>query len=348
MLEIFLPTIRWNASIRGLLEHLHWMSREHDVLVSVSDDSENIEKHAFLTQLGKTSDRFRVLLQSPRLGMFRNFGELFSRAARPYGLLVSDDDWVSAEYLLGADKLLERRPDVAAVMGLFLHVIPEKGAALHAPLNITARTPAERIEQYLREDDSFNHSLYSVFRCAAVLPFCNYVKRHPLPASFFDYLIVFSLLARGALVSRNSGPYVYYNANWASADRVWESNNRSYAQFGLLEWFTDFHHLYRGVEAFNFLAGPLSPIQERSEQRAAGLVVLSHYLRLFRRQVMTASPQWWERARHLQIAERAEAFKACTEMTPAAVLETFLIVLKAASPRIHERYVEFHDTLGDR
>jgi hypothetical protein len=347
MLEIFLPTIRWNASIRGLLEHLHWMSREYDVLVSVSDDSENSEKHAFLTQLGKGSSRFRVLLQSPRLGMFRNFAELFSRAARPYGLLVSDDDWVAAEYLLGADKLLDAQPNVAAVMGLFLHVMPEEGAALHAPVNVAARAPAERIEQYLRQDDSFNHSLYSVFRCAAVLPFCRYVNRHPLPASFFDYLIVFSMLARGALVSRNCGPYVYSNTNWTSPDRVWESNNRSYAQFGLPEWFTDFHQLYRGIEGFNFLAGPLSPIQEPAERRRAGLAVLSHYLKLFKRQVLTASPQWWERARQLHIANPLEAFKASSEMLPASVLEIFLLVLRAASPAIGERYVEFHDTLGE-
>lgn len=348
MIEIFLPTIRWNAAIRGLLEHLRWMSREFDLLVSVSDDSEIAEKHAFLAELGKGNARFRVLIQRPRLGMFGNFAALFRSASRPYGLLVCDDDWVAPDYLLGADNLLAGAPETAAVMGLFLHLVPDKGAAVHPPVRITAKDPAERIRQYLRENDGFNHPLYSVFRTTAVQPFCRYVDSHPLPASFFDYLIVFSLLTHGGLVSRNRGPYVYQNTNWSSADGVQSSNARSYVQSGLPEWFADFHHLYRAVEGFNFLAGPCSPLAQPAARRAAGLVVVAHYLALFRQQVAAASPQWWDHARQLGVASHVETFKTATEVMPADVLENFLAVLKAASPGLHARYVEFHNRMGER
>jgi len=346
MLEIFLPTIRWNAGIRGLLEHLRWMSREYDILISVSDDSENPEKHAFLDQVARGNPRFRVHMQRPRLGMFRNFAFLFRSATRPYGMLVSDDDWLAAEYVLGADRMLEADPELAAIMGLFAHLVPDKGAAFHAPVDIRSKNPAERIAQYLRENDSFNHPLYSVFRTDAVQPFCRYVEKHPLTASFFDFLIVFSFLARGGLTSRQTGPYVYRNTNWSSPERVRESNTRSYTQSGLPEWFADFHHLYRGIEGFNFLAGPLSPIADSVARRDAGLAVLTHHLGLFKRQAEAASTQWWEHARRLGIATNVELFRTSAQMMPAHVLDSFLGVLKTASPGLHERYIEFHDRMN--
>ena len=344
MIEIFLPTIRWDAGIRGLLEHLRWMSREFDVLVSVSDDSENPEKHEFLDAL--TNDRFRVQIQRPRLGMFRNFAALFQSASRPFGVLVGDDDWIAADYVLGADDVLADAPDMAAVMGLFVHLVPNKGAAIHAPVRVTAKDPAERIRQYLLGNDSFNHPLFSVFRTEAVQPFCAYVRDHPMPASFFDYLIVFSLLARGGIVSRNCGPYVYRNTNWSSPERVRESNTRSYVQSGLPEWFGDFHHLYRGVEGFNFLAGAGSPIVDTAARRPAALVVLAHYLQLFKQQVLAASPQWWADARQRGIAKNMEPFRAASELKPPVVLDNFLSVLRAASPDVHRRYIDFHDKVG--
>jgi hypothetical protein len=314
------------------------------VLVSVSDNSELPEKHACLAQLAHA--RFRVFVQQPRVGMFRNFGILFQAAVRPYGILISDDDWCAPEYLLGADGLMEERPDIAAVMGIFVHLVPDKGAVVHGPINITAGEPAQRIGQYLTQNDGFNHPVYSVFRTAAVRSFAQYVEKHPLAVSFFDYLIVFSLLARGGLVSRKRGPYVYQNTSWSSPKRVRESNIGSYVQYGLPAWFADFHHLYRAVEGFRFLAGTLSPIEAPPARRAAGLVVLDHYLRRFKNQVSSAPSQWWERATQLGIRNSVRPFAGPGDMALASVLENFLALLAVASPSLHEQYVHFHEGIG--
>jgi len=100
------------------------------------------------------------------------------------------------------------------------------------------------------------------------------------------------------------------------------------------------------AEGFNFLAGPLSPIADSAARRDAGLAVLTHHLGLFKRQAEAASTQWWEHARRLGIATNVELFRTSAQMMPAHVLDSFLGVLKTASPGLHERYIEFHDRMN--
>jgi hypothetical protein len=342
MVEIFLPTMRWTAETRGLLGHLQWMSREYDVLVSVSDNSQNAEKHAHLDGLAKGNERFRVLVQPSRLPMFRHFAVLFARATRPYGMLLSDDDWIAPDYVLGVEKTFAERADVAGVMGIVLRLTPGTDAAVQEPVNIAANDAAARIEQYLTRVSYFNLPVYSVFRTDAMQAFCRYAEHHPLAASFFDYLMIFALLSRGGLASRAQGPYVYCNTNWSSPERVRESNQRMYMDFGLPRWFSNFHVLYRAVEGFRFLAGPGSPIEDRATREAAALAVFTHYLNRFRRQMVGAAAAWWEDLRQLRIANHAEPFKGAQAITPLEALEHFLAVLKTGSPGLHARYVTFH------
>ena len=105
-------------------------------------------------------------------------------------------------------------PEIAAVAGVFLHLLPEQ-AYVHPAVNVAGSDPAARIRQFLTEHDRFQPPpIFSVLRTAALLPFCRYVEKHPLAASFFDYFIVFSLLARGGIVSRYRGHYAYHNTNY--------------------------------------------------------------------------------------------------------------------------------------
>jgi hypothetical protein len=318
------------------------MSLEYDVVVSVSDNGDNAEKQRFLEKLSVGNSRFRVQIQRPPIGMYQNFAALFAACTQPYGMLVCDDDWVAPGYLVGADAILDARPDVAGVMGVFLHLAPEFGAKLHSAVNIVGEEPESRIRQYLEENDGFNHPVYSVVRTSTLRPFSLYVKNHPFATSFFDYLIAFSLLARGGFITRNCGPYVYVNTNWTTPESVRRSNARSYSAYGLPDWFTDFHTLYRAVEGFRFLAGRSSPVNDPALRDAAGVSVLTHYLRMLKFELSRAPQSWWEHMGALNIRQCIEPFAKSDELKISDVLTWFSHILRVASPEIHERYTAFH------
>lgn len=277
-LALLIPTFRFDARARHGLAAAAALASD-DVAVLIADNSEKPEKWAFLDKLAALSDNVHVHCHPENVGALRNWQFLFDRANLPYYQVIGDDDVCMPEAIEAGVSMLDTEPLTATASAPFVMInsrnemIRANGARLED--TAAARCIAFRI-------GGGNSLPNSMARRGAVQPFLDYLAAHPLRASFFDWLMGFTLLAAGRYRTTAKGYYFYDVANWESPEACWNSNAGYYRQAGLPEQFTVFHELYWAVETVHFFMGAFSPIANEAERRAATAHVYADRIAEFR------------------------------------------------------------------
>ena len=279
-LAILVPTFRFDSRARHTIAATASMASD-DIAVLIGDNSEHRAKHDYLRKLANLHPNIHVFCHDKNIGASRNWQFLFDRAVLDSYLFTGDDDFFTPGYVEGALHLLEQHDDASAAAGPFIMVT----SANQMILANGGRTEASAYERCVNFPIGGGNSLpNSMARRSAAQPFLDYMFSHPLKASFFDWLMSYTILARGKYYTADQGCYLYDMANWESPESHWKNNSKFYVAAGLPESFNWFHELYWAVEFSHFFRGAYSPVEDPAQRVDCAQFFYSNRIRVFRGQ----------------------------------------------------------------
>jgi hypothetical protein len=262
-LAILIPTYRFDRRARHTIASLAALASD-DIAVIIGDNSENPEKWKFLRILERLHSNVHVHCHKMNIGASGNWMFLFDRATLPYYLFVGDDDFCTPAYVECSLRLMESHSDAAAAAGHFAMI--SSGSDM-LPAN-GARLESDALDRCTNFVVGGGNSLpNSMANRSMVQSFIDYVRHHPLKASFFDWMMAYTLLAKGKYYAEREGLYLYDVSNWETGEACWANDAKSYVDAGLPQEFAWFHQLYWAVELVHFFSGRFSPLLD-GEQRA--------------------------------------------------------------------------------
>jgi hypothetical protein len=260
-LTILVPTYRFDARARHTLAATAALASD-EVAVVIADNSEDRGKHEFLRMLRRLHPNVHVFCHERNIGALGNWEFLFRQAVLDYYLFIGDDDLCSPPYVESAMRLLDQHADATAAAGAFV-MLTSTNQMMRAN---GARTEDSAYQRCVSFPIGGGNSLpNSMARRPAAQPFIDYARGHPLRASFFDWMMSYSLLAQGKYQVENQGLYLYDITNWEGGEACWKSNAKFYVAAGLPDAFTWLHELYWAVEFAHYFRGIHSPISDRRQ-----------------------------------------------------------------------------------
>jgi len=284
-LAILIPTYRFDARARHTIAATASLASD-DIAVVIGDNSENPQKWDFLRALGKLSSNVHFHLHKRNIGAARNWSFLLEQTELPYYLIVGDDDLCTPEFIDVALRQLKEHNDASAAAGSFIMVTSRNEMS---PAN-RGRTEASGLQRCVNFTIGGGNSLpNSMGRLTAVKPFITYLRNHPLKASFFDWMMAYTLLGQGKYYTEDRGCYLYDVSNWESGEACWRNDAKFYVEAGLPEPFTWFHGVYWAVELSHFFRGAYSPIKVQQSSVACAQHLYLNRMVHFRRQFKDAS-----------------------------------------------------------
>ncbi len=281
-LAVLIPTYRFDARARHTIAATASLASE-DIAVVIADNSEKPEKWEYLRKLKELHSNVHVFCHKQNIGAGSNWRFLLEQASLEFYLFVGDDDFCTPQYVETALRLLQSDEEASAAAGGFLMVTADN-RMLGANRGRTEKAAYDRCAGFLIGGG--NSLPNSMGRRSAVQPFLEYNDHHPLKASFFDWIMAYTLLAKGTYRTEDRGYYLYDVSNWQTPESAWSSNARFYAAAGLPEAFTWFHELYWAVEFAHFFRGAYSPVEDRNETLRCAQFFYRDRIQVFR--------QYWE------------------------------------------------------
>jgi hypothetical protein len=278
-LAILVPTFRFDAEARYSLGAAASMASE-DIAICIADNSENPEKWDYLRKLGSLHSNIHIYCHKENIGALRNWRFLLDQSPLSYYLFIGDDDFCTPQYIDAAFQQLEGHPEAVAAAGRFI-MITSRNQMMAGNGARMEDSPAQRCVNF--QIGGGNSLPNSMARRAAIQPFLDYQAMHPLKASFFDWIMSYTLLAQGKYTTQDRGHYLYDVSNWENPASCWRSNAAFYVAAGLDESFTWFHELYWAVELVHFFRSSYAPLVSENEQRDCAQFFYLNRIREFRR-----------------------------------------------------------------
>lgn len=278
-LAILVPTYRFDSRARHTLAATASLASE-EIAVLIGDNSENADKCDFLNKLSKLHSNIHIFCHNKNIGVFSNTRFLFDRATLPHYMFLGDDDFCTPLYVESGIRLLEQHADATAASGPFI-MVTSANKMVRGNSSRTEATPYERCTNF--PIGGGNSLPASMARRSAIEPFLDYVQGHPLKASFFDWLMSYTLLAKGKYYAEDQGCYLYDASNWENGEACWKNNAKSYVAAGLPESFTSFHELYWAIEFVHFFRGAYSPVTDPQQSMDCARFFYSNRIQEFRR-----------------------------------------------------------------
>lgn len=277
-LAILVPTYRFDAQAKHTLSATASLATE-DFSVVIADNSGSAEKLSFLRKLEGLHSNIHIYQHAKDIGAFGNWRFLFDQTALKYCLFVGDDDVCTPAYVESAYDLLEQHADASAAAGSFAMI----DSANRMQSANRGRFEAAADERCINFRIGGGNSLpNSMARRAALEPFMDYILGHPLRASFFDWMMAYTLLGAGKYLTTEEGCYLYDVSNWDSSEACWRNDAKFYVAAGLPASFTAFHDLYWAVETAHFFCGTYSPVVDTQQRITCARVLYANRLEAFR------------------------------------------------------------------
>lgn len=260
-LTILVPTYRFDARARHTLAATAALASD-EIAVLIADNSEDGGKHEFLKTLRRLHPNVHVFCHERNIGALGNWEFLFGQATLDYYLFIGDDDLCTPPYVETAMRLLDRHADATAAAGAFVMVSSANQMIKGNGARLEDNSRQRCVEFRIGGGNSIPNSMA---RRAAAQPFIEYARGHPLRASFFDWMMSYTLLAQGKYQVEDQGLYLYDVANWENGEVCWKSNAKFYVAAGLPDAFTWLHELYWAIEFAHFFRGIHSPVKDRRQ-----------------------------------------------------------------------------------
>jgi len=257
-LAILVPTYRFDGLARQALASAAALASD-EIAVFIADNSENKQKHEFLGRLESLHANVHTFCHDRNIGALDNWRFLLAASSLMYCLFVSDDDLFTASFVESGLHQLESDSDASAAAGTLLMTMSGNRIMVANRMRLESSAYERCVNFRIGGGNSLPNSMA---RRRALDPFVRYQENHPLKASFFDWLMGYTLLAQGTYRTEDVGYYIYDASNWEDAEQCWKSNAKFYVAAGLPEGFTWFHELYWAVEFVHFFLGQYSPVAD--------------------------------------------------------------------------------------
>jgi hypothetical protein len=190
LVSVGIPTFNRAARLRRAAESV--LSQTHDELeLVISDNASSDETAAVCAELCARDARVRYLRSETNRGPTANFNVLYEAVSGEYAMVLSDDDWLDADYLQRCLEELLADPRRALVCGRARYLDGERVVRLGVPFVLEDPDPRRRVLAYLDGVDE-NGLFYGLARREAlrsVAPLRNVLAN--------DWLIVAGLLMAG-------------------------------------------------------------------------------------------------------------------------------------------------------
>jgi glycosyltransferase involved in cell wall biosynthesis len=190
LVTIAIPTFNRAAKLRRAAGSA--LGQTHAAVeVLISDNASSDETEALCLELARSDQRVRYLRSPVNRGPTANFNRLFAEARGDYVMMLSDDDWLEADYVEHCLAGLCERPGYVLVCAVARYVSDGRVMRTGLTLDLDQEDSRARIVEYLRRVDE-NGLFYGlmpreVLQRAA--PLRNVVGN--------DWLLVAAVLAQG-------------------------------------------------------------------------------------------------------------------------------------------------------
>ncbi len=249
MVDILIPTKRWNAYTRAFFSYMASIVTYSDLELQlhIGDNSLDADKHQFLNSL--VNERVHVYPHETDLGAYGNLSFLIQNSHSPYVQLFGDDDWIHADWYENIHYFQEM-PELSGVIGALLcypsenkHVVQPGDRFMQADGVARARD----FILYMLNEIGVNIQAFSIRRREDFQIFSNYLDQHPFHYQFHDQLLSQIGLLRGPMKGVNNGLIVYNTKHDAISSGAMANYQNTFLEQGLPEWFGTFHFYLYGV-----------------------------------------------------------------------------------------------------
>jgi glycosyltransferase domain-containing protein len=267
---LIIPTVHHRAALFArTLRHLSSAGFQCPIVVSDHSPDQRIGIVADIARRERGLD-LTVLQHSPDEHFLARLGSCASAARTPYVHLHADDDFLVAPGLTRLIQTIDERPDLAAAMGLNLHVVfASREVTVGPKIGIDGRNPFDRLVAQL---ETYSSVLYALRRKDEFVASLAFAVEHCPDVQFWQYLESCMTVLAGPIAVIDELHYVreVHDAKW-SATLVRE---RSYDHFPYLVLSPEFHPRLAAFRAALIAACDARAISVDEDAIDAGLVHL--------------------------------------------------------------------------
>lgn len=336
LLTLCMPSNRDLRQSRGAIETALIYADKLDCQLVVSDNSGDLEKHAYFSNL---SPRLIYLVAAAEDAL----GNMLSALAcveTPFLMPMGDDDEIYG---------LDDRPpfDLSTLPENAIGVRPqtfiwtnEKGVRRVDRFSITAETAGDRMLEYNEKARGNNALYYSIYRSDLFRRlFTFFAQSHPTRGAYCDWAFTLAFCAAGQILYDESTIYRYDLGRWAESKSLEATKRRLFTQAGLPDNAESFSALLQCIDVHVFLTWSGLPLSE--DQRQNALMANARFLGGFLREIEKAPANYDPEVVYLagligQTRDVSSAFQIA------------ILITDRLQPGLAERYVRFARAASER
>jgi glycosyltransferase involved in cell wall biosynthesis len=210
LISVGIPTFNRAAQLERAATSVLAQTHANLELV-ISDNASADGTESLCRALCERDPRVRYLRQPVNRGPTANFNALFESMLGDYAMVLSDDDWLSEDYLAVCLAELQARPTLVLVCGQARYLRDGDTGRDGRELQLDQSAPGERVIAYLREMDE-NGAFYGLMRRATMLratPLRNVLGN--------DWLFTAGVVAQGPIATVR-GTHIFREPGGTSSD----------------------------------------------------------------------------------------------------------------------------------
>jgi hypothetical protein len=197
LVSVGIPTFQRADKLERAVESV--MSQTHrNIELVISDNASQDHTEALCRALCARDSRVRYLRSTVNRGPTANFNTIFGELSGDYAMVLSDDDWLDADYLTSCLTELQRRPDLVLACGIGRYVRDDRVVRYGVEMQLEEDTPSRRVVAYIRAVDE-NGLFYGLMARDALrraAPLRNVIGN--------DWLLAAAIVAQGKATTLTS------------------------------------------------------------------------------------------------------------------------------------------------
>ena len=254
-----MPSNRDLAQSRRAIETALAYCKARDAVLIVADNSGDAAKKAHWK--GRSS-HLRYL-ETENFDANGNFLATFHAAETPFVMPMGDDDELHHDAAVPAFDLSALPADHIGVRPVTHVWLPETGKGRVKEFAISAKTPAQRILEYIDAAQGDNSAFYSIFRREPYLALMElFIHHHPTKGGYCDWALMAALMSYGRMALDRGTVFRYNFTGWSTKDEIDQRNSRLYTSAGLPADAAKYSALLLYLDLFVFTARKSPPTPE--------------------------------------------------------------------------------------
>ncbi|MGB3705899.1 MAG: glycosyltransferase [Castellaniella sp.] len=276
---ILIPTVRWDDKAKSTLASFVGVASE-DVVVLISDNSENYEKREFLKKLSEVNKNILYFVHEKNIGALDNFYFLYEWCADiDFSAIMADDDCASPTYYIDAYRALRENASASCISAGSSLV--DFGDGQLRSINQPSMVGSNFIERVKSWNGwAARMTMYNVSRRASLSRAITYLKKTPMQGvTLLENIFELSRLAVGDFCQvPGQGFFVHYPFHGGGGGE--ESAERLHKflceKVGLRFPMIRFMKISTAIQCAIFILGKYSPVADESQRALYAEHVFRH------------------------------------------------------------------------